>query len=303
VLRHYLEGGGGAAFLMGEHVDLRNYNQRLLTPVAGITLGNVQGVQGEEGGYFSLGRVDAGHPLLEGVFRSGEVNIRSPRFIKIVEILGTDFLTIFTLGEGRPLLVEKQVEGGTVFILSTGLPASWSDLSVSTLFAPLIFRSAVYLSAPRLEEKGSHHVGESLSFTADIGNITSSYFVTSPAGERSRIRPEIQGDRMVLTHAFPAEAGVYRFYENENLLGMRAVNTDPRESDLSVIPEGELKDMFSDGRVSVIEENADLERIVFRTRWGREFWREMILLALIILVVETIVARAGKKTWTEETEP
>ena len=298
-LRRYIEGGGGLVLIMGDHADLRNYNERFLSPVLSLKVGNVLGGNEKEGGYLTLGSIDEGHPFLEGVFEKGNVNFRSPHFRKIVEIVGRDFLTLFTLTDGHPFLIEKRKGEGGVFLLSSGLKASWSDLPFSTIFAPLLFRSAVYLSAPSLAEEKHHIVGKSLTFMKPVGDITSNYTVETPSGERILIKPDVNRDRMSLTVSDPKECGVYRFEQDGNLLGLRAVNIDPRESNLGVLNEASLNEMFPAGRVHFILDESRLEKDIQRTRWGREFWREMLLLCVIVLIAESVLARENHRPWTE----
>ena len=71
------------------------------------------------------------------------------------------------------------------------------------------------------------------------------------------------------------------------------MNPEVRESDLSPSPENELLAGFPAGRARVLQPGADLARRVREARYGRELWPFFTLLALLLLVAETIVARAG----------
>ena len=72
-----------------------------------------------------------------------------------------------------------------------------------------------------------------------------------------------------------------------------AVNPDPRESNLDPIPEAALTRAFPPGRVQVVRAGEDLVRRVREARYGRELWGWFVVIALILLVAETVIARWG----------
>jgi hypothetical protein len=247
----------------------------------------------------TLDRIDTGHPLFEGVFETGNAAFRSPRIRRSVEIVGKGFLNILRMADGRPFFVEKRLGEGRVLILGTGLKPSWSDLPFSSIFAPLVYRSAVYLATPGSVEEAPNIVGRPLFLTAAVDDIQSEYSVTTPSGERIIVSPSVAAERMTLSIPDPDESGVYRFEQNGHLKGSRAVNIDPRESDLHSTENFDLRGLFPDGRVYFLEGAASLEEVIPRSRRGRELWREMILIALLILILETVVARETRSVWND----
>jgi len=293
-LNRFVEKGGGVFFLMGDDVNLRNLHEIFFAPVVGVSLGNVLGRGAERGEYLSLGSIDFGHPLFEGVFEKGREKIRSPRFFRVVEVVGKSFRKIMSLSDGRPFLVEKTVGRGRVFLAASGLGGNWSDLAVSTIFVPLIVRSAAFLSALFLEDREGRTVGESISLSVGIEGVNVPYRVEIPFGEEVRVLPELRGGRVMLTLPGAEKPGIYRFYRGETLIGMRAVNIDPRESDLRLLPEEEIEKRFPEAQLRVIRDDERLEFAVSEMRWGREFWRGILLLATLVLLAEMVVAREGK---------
>ena len=293
-LKKFVEDGGGLFFFMGDDVDLRNMNEYFFVPILGLTLGNVVGGGGREEGYLSFGSVDFGHPLFSGVFEKGKENIRSSRLFRVVEVMGTVPHKIMTLGDGKPFLVETTIDQGNVLIATSGIDDKWSDLAFSTLFAPLVTRSAAYLSTPFLTEDRGRTVGESASLSAGVEDINATYRVEDPSGEEILVLPEIRGGRVMLHLTQAEEPGIYRFYRGETLLGMEAVNIDAQESDLHPISEEDLERRFPEARLEMVRDAAELDTQVSKTRWGRELWREILLLALFVLVVEMVIARESK---------
>ncbi len=87
--------------------------------------------------------------------------------------------------------------------------------------------------------------------------------------------------------------GLYRVLQGGQLRSTFAVNPDPRESDLQAMPDEALVRGFPGGRAQVMHAGADLARRVREARYGRELWSWFIVLALLLLVAETILARWG----------
>ncbi len=293
-LRRFIEEGGGVVFLMGDDVDLRNMNETFFVPVVKVTLGNILG--DNQGGYLTFGTVAFDHPLFQGVFEQGKENVRSPRFSRMIETMASSSRPIITLGDGRAFLLEQTVGQGKVLIVTSGVGETWSDLAYSTFFAPLVTRSAAYLATPILEKKDGYTVGESISLMVSLRDVDEPYRVEKPSGEEVLLLPAVKADRVLLTLDAADQPGIYRFYKGETLIGMEAVNVDPRESDLTPISQDELEARLPGMHVFTIDETQNVESVVSRARWGKEFWKEMLLLGIFVLVAEMMIARETKKT-------
>ena len=87
--------------------------------------------------------------------------------------------------------------------------------------------------------------------------------------------------------------GLYRAYADGDLRTSFAVNPDPSESDLTPLPERTLVAAFPSGHVRVIRPGDDLALRVRQARDGRELWREFVMLALALLVLESVIGRWG----------
>ena len=87
--------------------------------------------------------------------------------------------------------------------------------------------------------------------------------------------------------------GLYRATADGTLRSSFAVNPDPAESDLTPLPERALVAAFPAGHVRVLRAGDDLALRVRQARDGRELWREFVLLALALLVLEAVIGRWG----------
>jgi len=293
-LRRFIEEGGGVVFLMGDDVDLRNMNETFFVPVVKVTLGNILG--DNQGGYLTFGTVTFDHPLFQGMFEQGKENVRSPRFSRVIETMENSSRPIITLGDGRPFLLEQTVGQGKVLIVTSGVGETWSDLAYSTFFAPLVTRSAAYLSTPALVKKNGYTVGESISLAVSLRDVDEPYRIEKPSGEEVLLLPSIGADRILLTFDETDQPGIYCFYQGETLIGMEAVNVDSRESNLTPISQDELEARLPGMHVFTIDETQDVESVVSRARWGKEFWKEMLLLGVFVLVAEMLIGREARKS-------
>jgi len=292
-LKTFVESGKGVFFFMGSDVDLRQFDS-FLSRLGHVSLGNIVGSGGEGGGHLSFGSFDLGHPLFKDVFEKGKENIRSPQFFRAVETIGGNPRTIVSFGNRMPFLVEMDAGKGKVLLATSGLQDDWSDLAFSTIFAPMVVRSASYLANPHFSERAGRTVGESISLAVDGGDKSNSYSVETPRGDRIRILPEIRDGKIYAQLGRTEIPGIYRFYSQDTLLGMEAVNIDPRESDVRFLSEEELRARFPKAQLKMVPSEEKVESVVSRARYGREVWREAILLAVLVLIVEMLLARERK---------
>ena len=79
--------------------------------------------------------------------------------------------------------------------------------------------------------------------------------------------------------------------EGDALRATFAVNPDPRESDLAPASETAVLAAFPPGRATIVRPGSDLARRVREARYGRELWPWFVMLALALLVAETVIGR------------
>ncbi len=294
-LSQFIKAGGGLFFLMGDAMDLRLTSQMFFESAMGISLGNGEGNTHDPSGYMSFGNIDYGHPIFRGMFEKGSENILSPRFYRVVDLIGNIPMRIITLRNGKPFLIEAKLGKGSLLLAASGIGDDWSDWIYSSIFSPLIYRSAAYLSNRSNEYENVKIVGESVFLSTDIEDMDDSYSVMTPDGDEFTVIPDIEHGEAVLTFQGADKPGVYSFFRGESLIGMQTVNRDPQESDFKILTESELKEMLPKSRIHVVNDMEMIEKIVTETRWGRELWRELLLLGIMVLIVEMAVARESQK--------
>jgi len=125
-----------------------------------------------------------------------------------------------------------------------------------------------------------HVAGEPLSapYAADR--------VRLPSGETV----EVDATRMVPN---TEETGFYTFLAGDSTVAVEAVNPPAVESDLSPLPRSELAERIGHD-VTEVRREGGWGRAVFRARQGPELWRPLLLAALLLLLLESGVAAAGR---------
>jgi hypothetical protein len=79
----------------------------------------------------------------------------------------------------------------------------------------------------------------------------------------------------------------------DRILFRRAVNVDPGESDLTPLSTETLSALFPGERVHLLEMDRSVRSPVREARYGREFWKELVAVVLLLAVAEAWLGRRG----------
>ena len=278
----YVRGGGALLLAPGGHADAAAWNGSLLRELGAGELGASE--TAPAGAAWRLHREAAGHPALEGFpARPGEA-LSAARFTEVRAFrAGPRARVLAAFDRAHPALLEA----GRSLVLCAMTDPGASDFAVSGAFLPLVHQCVRVLG--RGTAAASLVPGEAWHAPAATG----SWRVLDEDGHEVPVALGAGRGATRLETGPLERPGLYRVYRGEQLRSTFAVNPDPRESDLSARPEAELLAGFPAGRARVLRPGADLARRVREARYGRELWPLFTLLALLLLVAETILARAG----------
>ncbi|HTR97030.1 MAG TPA: BatA and WFA domain-containing protein [Candidatus Acidoferrales bacterium] len=277
-----VRGGGAVLLAPGSHADAAFWNGSLLRELGAGELGAPE--DAPAGAAWRLVRAVAGHPILEGFpARPGEP-LSSARFTRVRALRpGPRARVLAEFDRAHPAVVE--VPGAVV--LATPLDPDASDFAVSGAFLPLVHQIVRVLG--RGTAAASLAPGDVWRGPAGPGD----WRVLDESGRSLPVQLVAARGVTRLETAPLEKPGLYRVYRGDVLRSTFAVNPDPRESDLSPATENELLAAFPAGRALVLHPGDDLARRVREARFGRELWPLFTLLALLLLVAETLVARIG----------
>lgn len=299
-LLRFVEGGGGALFLAGDHVKAENYNSLfkdlLPRPIRSVKKLADRSDQDASLKTARFGQVDHSHPVFRVFHLPGGDrihNVETYSYLLLEPTPQGDTKTLASWSDGAPALIERRVGQGRTILLTTTVDRAWTDLPIRTAFLPLVQRVTQYLAKRSTSaNKSAKVLGKRVSLSLDL-----------PEGGRFELRDE-SGERIVLTpdsaepnaplSFVPQSAGHYRVILVPDLPGAEprelleeafAVNLDPKEIDLSPISTEELSQVLrgdnpQEGEGAVIVDAPE-------KKVG--FWSILLFLVTLALLAETVL--------------
>lgn len=295
VFKNYVENGGKLAWFpptSGNITQANNFLNQLLLPQFKSVFGRISGT--DEVARFSTLNLES--PLLSGVFKSDKRgNPESPsinfgyefssggRGAEIIRLTNNStFLGEFTLGEGKVL----------VYSVPPVLQAS--DFPVKGIFVPLIFRTVLYLSGMSGNIDGIQ-AGERVTLSKGMF-LSSNVRITGPEGFEE-IKNLENNINLIFTKTLTN--GIYSFSSAGVVQRKIPVNTNPEESDLQNMSNQDIEDYTKQSEIrSEIHEispSSDYIAELERLRFGSEFWKPLIFIAIGLIILEMLLFRSSKK--------
>ena len=289
-IKNFVEAGGGLLVFLGADVDLRNYNENLharlkLPPLtASMTAGSREQ-------FLSLGKIDFSHPLFQGVFED-EKNVISPHFRLAINVSQTQKVDkIIEFSNGAPFLFESRFGRGRILYVPTAVASDWSDLALRGIFVPLVNRSVAYLGGYANEGRKQLSVGGEIRYAPEKRSAGADLEMALPDGERVKIKPEVAQGKFFIKFNQTLIPGVYDLYNGEEMVARWAVNYDADEVRTERFETADLEDLVAAESIVEITDDAEIERALRESRFGRELWKYFALLALLLMLTEMALYR------------
>ena len=301
----FVQDGGGLMVFPGSAVDLRQYNEVLLRKFTLGIFGESMGTLSETVSFMTIGKIDFTHPMLAGIFEKKPPahQIDSPLFRFAVQLRpGPGVDVVAEYGNGFPLLAEKSFGRGRVVLFTTAADETWSDFTFKGLFAPLMER-AVALVARGLAATDDAVVGSELTATI-ASTSTPEVEVETPDGERFRVRPVAspasRGYRV--RFAGTVQPGIYKLWQAGQLTYMWAVNFDAAEAELHTLADSDIDKAQPNMQMYFTDAQTDLAEYARQARFGNELWPIFLAIAILAMIGEMLLYRAGKDDSVTEKE-
>jgi hypothetical protein len=198
---------------------------------------------------------------------------------------------IVRLGDQTPLLLEKRIGEGRVVLFTSGLDNLTNDFPLHPAFVPFIEQTARYLAGS--ERQGGARPVDAFLELRNARERGQGVEVTDPEGKR----PLTLGEAAAAQSIQLTEAGYYQLRLANGRQNVVAVNPDPRESNLDVIPPDVLG-LWQGGVPAAKEASAQNPAAPHQTPVG--FWWYVMLFVLLSAVAESILASRYLATQREE---
>lgn len=196
--------------------------------------------------------------------------------------------------DGSPLLSRIQVDQGRLVWFNTSFAPDGSNWPVLGVFPAMLVRM-IHDALPELDVNGYNRlVGQQLEFPQIAQLGSEPLQVQLPGGQSQFIQPDSLG-RLIFPDA--REPGFYRLFQGARQLTAIAVNVEPQEA-YPVTADRldafqERFDLTLDGEQNVVAQ-------VLAHRQGVPLWPWFLLLALLLFLIETFVARIPRR-WRQTT--
>jgi hypothetical protein len=216
-LRDYINGGGAVLAAAGPR------SARLSTlPILGNSIGSPQLGPDGRPRQLPITRIDSSHPALRDSSGWSSVNAR------VLPLQTTDAdRVLIAQNASAPVLIERQLGAGRILLFTAAFDNSSADLPVKPVFVTFMAEAAQYLSNEKLLVK--QQLADSYLQLTQSGG--SSGQVVDPDGETLLSLQDTTRAQDVRL----SKTGYYQVFTPGGEV-LVAVNPDPRESDLSLMP-------------------------------------------------------------------
>ncbi len=315
ILTAFVAEGGGLCLMSGQREAADATNQLL----ARLGTARVHGVVSRQEGFLNLADLrPAG--ILTGFADEALRALENIRFTRYAELAaGPEARTLLRFTGGGAALVEGVHGAGKFMLYGFDAGTDGSELALSPMFLPLLHRTAVYLAGETGRQQLEYNVGERIEIVVPIGSegrrvarpddderyaqagvpdtpprsgeSSSTFTVTTPSGQQEAVDARIVGKMAWVTYENTTEAGHYVF-EGLGARRVRAVNVDPAEADRTQIEPRDLAALLG-LEVQILRDPGNLSQHIREARYGKELYKILAVLVLLLMVAELFLARAS----------
>lgn len=244
-----------------------------------------EAVQTKAGESVTMTNVKFDHPIFEVFQESGR--LAAAHVIGYFRSEAAPTATVLARFEdGSPALLESRTGKGRVLLFTSSLGPSWNDLPLTPLYLPFIHQMVRYAGAR--EENSWYGLGQTFTVRKTANGQLPP--VDTPAGARlSEGRNTPDGDLLVTAR----ELGFYRLrYDGQP--GFAAIDTDGAEGDFTKLNFAEFVAGVTGGTGTGEGGDASGNASGAEVEGRQKVWWSLLLLALLLLVAESVLARRTK---------
>lgn len=239
----------------------------------------------------SVNRINSDHFLFDNVFDSPLINASLPQS-SLHHKLATNQRgeSILTLFNGESLLWTKRIANGNIFVVTSPLRDGFTDFHRHALFVPAMFNIAAHAG-----------IGKPLAHNVDAKLIaTNSRFEEARMlrlDDSTSFIPSLSHNGILLGEKM-VQPGHYALVSGDSVLEVFSFNFDRKESEIAPPSISEIETYFADRQIEVKvydETDEDLALEVAEANIGTQLWPIFALLALVVLILETVLLKLFSK--------
>lgn len=291
LLAEFVQNGGGAVIFLGDRVNPDLYNRDLLDARPSLLPARLNGTSDTK---VSLDPATLDHPALQRFRGATDVDLGTAeftRYFKLAPAEGDKSIRVMArFTDGAPAMVERQFGLGRVVLVASGATTEWNTLPLKPAFLPMVHQLVAYL-AGGTDGTRNGMVGDPLVKPIPLAEAGRKVTIADPAGAKTSVKPLVDERGATVTLERPAKAGFYRLDVQNGTQDVFAVNRNVAESDLRSLSREALKKVLTGFEWGWVGLNEDLVGALTRARQGVELWRHLLFTALILMVLETMLAQ------------
>lgn len=287
-LNYFLGKGGSLLLIPGLNTIPSEFNQLSTSIGISVFIKNLITTRNENEFYY-LKQPNLNHPLFSGLFRTEDPDLSKPKFYKYFKFsLSPKDQTILSYQNNDPFLMQAIHKKGSIFIMSTYIDDSWTDIQYRGIFLPMLSRIISYGASFSSQIQTSAIVEQDQIVNLNYTLQTGEFFLKSPGGEKIRIVPQ-QRDQVLQFHLNNIQLpGMYYIMAGEDIIHSIPTNAETYAihqpfMDLDVINNQESVQLFS--------ESDNFEDAIIQARFGSELWKLFIIFALLFLGIELFLIK------------
>jgi len=283
-IEKFVADGGGLMVTVGRQSETRYWNG-FLSDLAGIRVGDLSG---EPGQYIYWDKFDMDHPVFSIYSRdtkndSGQeipgIQLVYYRNLSGGNIIGSSSAGVNILSES----VNKPV-----MVYSSGIDLQSGDLPAHSFYLPFLVRSVEYLGSRNADFGFAGIIGQ--PFRWNIESSAGSYSLVAPDESVEKLKMTGEGTRAFVSGTAYGEPGVYTLKAGDRTVSLLAFNVDRAESDIHRIEDDQIAEMLGTD-IRELTPGGDIKSSIKEARFGRELWKEFLLFALVLLIIESLLGK------------
>ena len=315
-IRSFVGTGGGVVYFPGSQTDSTSFHSYWsgIVGVPAISLvTETQKQATQTTSVLEFDKIDYAHPMFEGMFEEEQMKqalspsrprepqrpLESPGIYTHVRYTSNvQSVPIITLSDGSAFVTEQNVGRGIVILFSVSAITDWSEFPTQGLFVPMV-HSAVSYAAQRHSLAPEVTAGEEADLA--LRNLSStSVVVQNP--EKVDIAAEVTTSATGSEIHFRKTSlpGIYSVRTDHAIVKQFVVTLDPEESNTVRADTKTIASMLRQLGVSMksvetIDHSSEIRTTIIQSRVGIELWKYFVAAALLVALIESLVARTGKR--------
>jgi hypothetical protein len=281
-LTEYVRSGGSILIAAGTSAG-----SRLQIPIFDARIVETRDYSRIPDRYMAVGITDSSYPAVAKA--NGWSGVK---FFYALDVDPGDARVIVRLGDQTPLLLEERIGEGRVVLLTSGLDNLTNDFPLHPAFVPFIEQTARYLAGS--ERQGGARPVDAYLELRNARERAQGVEVTDPEGKR----PLTLGEAASAQSFQLTEAGYYQLRLANGRQDEVAVNPDPKESNLDVIPDDVLA--LWQGKGGQTSQEASTPGAETPHKTPQTLWWYVMLLVFVSAVAESVLASRYLGTQREE---